>query len=259
MKRRGGTTHRRGGTPLLAALSSNPASASSASATGRNIGSLHGQELRDWDRDPEFAEHVHRYIGLWFVQDERQTWRLGELELDVASQVDKRGYFILQIHEGWPLMPARKELCLAEMYAMHTVGRACSRVGHAAQARWKRRAMIEAGILAEPIVTLAELPNAATADATLVQHLAYQLLLARRVVNGYGEPVEPVGTPIPLSAPFLTGWGGAGTDENAIRRGKMWLEKQRFIWQVDSIPGVGARKPTTLWRISGDGPPQPSA
>lgn len=154
----------------------------------------------------------------------------------------------LRIHDPW--FPARaknprESLCLPELYAITVACDATQLPGRQELPRWRWRALGERGWLQPATVYLPPLPDDASPDARATYAVIGSLLKIRWL----GDPSDK---PIPLSAPFMARWAGAhnDTDENTIRNGKRWLEKNGFLERVGEAPGRQER-PTVLWLIPG--------
>lgn len=203
---------------------------------------LSREALLEFDTRADFACFVCRRAGLSCGIGERQTWQVGEQELTVELQLDKRVFYVLYLRAGWPSSPdirTRRSLCLAEVYAITLTGTIRDLRGPEL-ARFKVKALADAGLLDLPTVHLPDLPNRAPASAIETWDLIRELAAARAATGDIG--------PMPLVAPWLASWNG--TSESAIKAGKQWLEHACLIVHVDHAPGRFG-KTTKLWQITG--------
>ena len=114
-------------------------------------------------------------------------------------------------------------------------------------ARWKRRALIEWGVIAPPAVALRVLPADAPRDVLVVWSGISLLVAVRRLT-------EPDEMAFPLTRSFVPPW--CGCEEPQARRALGWLDRNGFIWRLGRAMFVG-RRPMTLWgspRIASDEP-----
>jgi hypothetical protein len=107
-------------------------------------------------------------------------------------------------------------------------------------ARWKRRALVEWGVIGAPHVCIRPLPDDAPRYIAPVWEGIGLLLTVRRVT-------EPDATIVPLARDFVRDW--CGRDENEVRRALGWLDRHGWIWRV-AREDVGKPKAMTLWGIA---------
>lgn len=228
-----------GDTPYADRTTSTPSATSIEAARDKRVAPT-GKKLADFDAQPEFACWVCDQAGLRCVLDERQVWRIGGHELPVTLWLDKRLYYVLLVHSGWPLPPAPKSLALAEVFAAICTGE-LRRLHKPEMARFKRRALVASRLIPAPerVVLPALLPEAPDAAGKTWDVIA-DLLTERRMT-------EPPGTLVPLSAPWLSKW--SGVPEPTIRAGKRWLEARGFIKHEGDAPS-GRGRPIYLWRVA---------
>jgi hypothetical protein len=96
---------------------------------------------------------------------------------------------------------------------------------------------------------LAPLPSSASSDAVETWRVIASLLESRRLTDA--EDVDR--DEHPLVAPRLAEWAAFQPDENAIRRGKVWLRRHGFIIPTGEGPSSYS-KPTTLWWVDEGAP-----
>jgi len=208
--------------------------------------SLNKGALLDYDSKPEFAAFVCKAAGLKLVLDESHRWEVAGHELRVELALDRRCLYVLFIREGWPTPPARKSLCLAEVYAIALTGK-LRRINGPELRRFKVKALLDGGFRERPEVGLAHLPADAPefAQRTLS---AVEDVLAVRITNG-----ESASEPFPFSAPWTATF--TGTDETTLRRGKLWLEQHGVLNRAGHAPSRFPRQ-TQLWRARLEGAPE---
>jgi hypothetical protein len=196
----------------------------------------------DVDSDPDYAVFVCELAGFKTQPSrERRPWLVGDVELAVSVFLDKWRYqYVVWVHGGWPTHPAPKSLILAEVYAITVSGQIRVPNGPSL-ARWQTRALIDAGLVAKPAITMPTLPANAPASAQRtwpwIEHL-----LAIRAANG--EPDAP----LPLSAPFLEGWSGNTIAQSTIISAKRWYQSNGYIQHVADTKGSYG-KPLQLWQV----------
>ena len=212
----------------------------------RSGGGLHGEALAAYDKEAAFAAFVLGEAGLELALGRRQPWLIGELELAVEVWVDERDFYVVGLLDGWPHEVRRQHgkapasLALAELFATSWAGTPCL-PGRSELSRWKRRALLQAGIVTRPAVALPALDDGAPVHA-------------RETWEGIGELVavraltEQVGDPVPLSAPFLSRW--CPLERHAVRRGKTWLENRGFIERAGEGE-FGHPRRCLLWSVVG--------
>jgi hypothetical protein len=167
---------------------------------------------------------------------------VGGHELTVEAALDRDRLFnILYVRAGWPPsadLRRRRSLCLAEVYAISLTGTVRSFRGPEL-ARFRVRALIEAGMIAPATVTLADLPGDAPAAAVATWKVIAEHATVRATTGDTG--------PMPLVAPWLASLNG--TSEQTIRCGKRWLERHGFITHVADAPGHFGKK-TKIWEVA---------
>jgi hypothetical protein len=195
---------------------------------------LTGQELAALDADETLAQHVLARAGLELVEGVAQVWKLAESELHVRAEraADGRWRVLVAGHDA----PAP----LAVVYAAAVSGE-FRWLGAGTFPRWKRRALLEAGLVGMPDVTLANLPDDASESTRLLWN-AIQLLVRVRMLGG-----ERAADALPLSRPFLRHWTPAS--ERGTRTGMETLERLGLIWRVGSYTKSSGRRPLTLWGV----------
>lgn len=201
------------------------------SSKGRSLLGMTSQALRSWDTDFGFARFVLTCAGLELEELGVQPWKLGAETHSVVVERARDGCFRLRVDEHRVPAP------LAVVYAA-TVASHYQPLGRAEFPCWKRRALLEAGSISLPAVTLAPLPEEAT-EETSELWTAIALLLRVR-----GEPATE---PLPLTRRFLRRW--VPQSEWVVRQGMEYLEKKRLVWRVANYLRPGGVRPTTLWRV----------
>jgi hypothetical protein len=112
-------------------------------------------------------------------------------------------------------------------------------------ARWKCRAVLEAGLIDRPLISIADLDDDAPYEAVLTWEGIRELVAARSLT-------QPAGEPAPLASSFLARW--CPLEESAVRRGKRWLERHEFIARAGEAE-FGCPKRCILWKVAcGNGP-----
>ena len=198
-------------------------------------------DLARFDARPEFAEFVFERAGIGVGEVE---WPVGDCVLRVRRRVDGRLMHVLDVLAGWPSSPVPWSLCLAEVYRVAVTGVLQARRPRDPElARFKRRALIEAGLVRPAPVRLPGLPEDAPASARATWRIIAGLLRVRWLT-------DPPEEPLPLSVPFLLRWAGdAAVTEGDLTAGKKWLEGHGFIEHVADGP-VRYGKRTKLWLVS---------
>ena len=138
---------------------------------------LEGEALAALDADERFAAYVFARAGLDLLQGVDQVWNIGELAIPTRVERSSEGYWraLLAGHEA----PAP----LGVVYAASISGELVFNLGRGTFPRWKRRALMESGLLGVPDVSLAPLPSEAS-DSTQVLWEAIELLIRVRVLGG---------------------------------------------------------------------------
>ena len=134
------------------------------------------------------------------------------------------------------LLPGEPE---ADRYAASVTGTP-RKLSRPERGVWKRRLLIDAGLVEPPPVVLARLPEeACTATRELWPQI--QLLVQARVLGGM-----PATDPFPLSRRFLRGW--ARMSERAVREAMEELEWLGYVERAGTYP---ARRgvPGLTWRV----------
>jgi hypothetical protein len=204
---------------------------------------LRGADLEAFDSRSDFGCWVVERAGLRMDAGGQleQVWRVGAVELVVSVWLDRGYQYVVLVRAGWPEHPAPKSLTLAEVFAI-TETRQVRQLRGPEMARWKLRALAEAGLVTPPPVSPPPIPADAPPHAHTFRHVLERLLAIRRLT-------EAAGTPLPLSVPFLANWSGRPADE--LQRGKYWYAKRRLIEKAGTVH-VGKPKPLQLWRITGE-------
>lgn len=204
---------------------------------------LHGKGLVALDGDPGLARFVFDKAGLTFLQDEPQAIKLGDSTMRVRLWVDDHDLYVIRpvTGEKAPIFPGTdiQALKLGQFYASICAGTLIRPV-EAELARWKRRALIEWGVVTARAVHLRPLPKDAPRYAVTVWDGIGLLVAVRRLT-------EPDETEFPLTRSFLPGW--CGCEVKVVKRGMGWLDRHRFVWRTRSVP-VGKPKPMTLWAVA---------
>lgn len=210
------------------------------------LGHLQAAELEAHDRDPGLARFIYSRAGLRLENNIVQTWRVADQRLQVVVWPDESRRYVLRIKSGWPAAIKRHRsqqpptgLALAEVYASTTTNELHLPRGPEL-ARWKRRALVDAGIISPHPVHLALLPPTAPSNAQETWDAIRGLLQIRFLVDPEDEPV-------PLSSPFLASW--SGLPQSRIERGKHWLEQHGLITRAGNAL-FGWPAPCLLWRVT---------
>jgi hypothetical protein len=203
---------------------------------------LSGDDLGRFDGDERFAAFVLERAGLRFVEDERQVWRIAGAELAVRCWHDDRGLYVLRVMAGWPEAPGPAALSMAETFAAAVTGE-LGRLPVPSLVRWKRRALVEAGLIPAPRQpSLRPLPDDAPERAARTWAAVRHLLAIRRLT-------EPPGTSFPFSVPWVAGW--SGEPERVVLSGKRWLVRHGYLIHVGETPSRFGR-PMHLYTAAGD-------
>jgi hypothetical protein len=204
---------------------------------------LCADELAALDGDPDFARFLSTKAGIRFTQDDPQPVALGEQTLTVRWWIDDHDRYVIRaVGEGRsPVFPGTniQALKAGQFYATLCAGRIIRPTGPSL-ARWKRRALAEADLIALPSVVLKPLPGDAPPYLARVWLTIGLLVQVRRLV-------DPDETRLPLEWTFLADW--CGCDEIDVRRGRAWLDRHGFIWRAGLV-AVGKPKPMVLWGIA---------
>jgi hypothetical protein len=198
-------------------------------------------DLGEFDADARYAVFVCRQAGFPAeVSSAKRVWRIGDVELTVSLWLDEEVRYVVFVHAGWSGRPAPRSLILAQVYAVAVHGEL--RVAKGPElARWRNRALIDAGLVARPTVSMPELADSAPPSAKKTWSLIEQLLAARNLTD---SPAEPV----PLNAPFLERWSGGTITASEIVSARQWYEANGYIVHVDDAPGIFG-KPLKLWQL----------
>jgi hypothetical protein len=199
------------------------------------------ETLIAFDRRADFARFVCQRAGLAFALDRQQQWQVAGHVLTVELQLDRRELHVFFVRDGWPTSPdlsPRKSLCMAEVYAIAVTGQ-LRRFRRPELARWKTRALIEAGLIESEAVSLPPLPPNAPAAAVATWKAIAEVATIRATCGDAG--------PMPLVAPWLASLNG--TNEQTIRAGKHWLARNGWIIHAADGPGRFG-KSTHLWRLT---------
>ena len=249
--RLGNTGGNRGGSQTLGAnTASTTASHWSTTASRPSdttaLGHLRAAELEAHDRDPGLARFIYSRAGLRLENNVVQTWRVADQRLQVVVWPDDSRRYVLRIKSGWPAAIKRHRsqqppagLALAEVYAT-TITNQLHLPRGPELARWKRKALVDAGIIEPHPVRLPSLPPGAPECARQTWQAIAGLLQVRFLV-------DPPDEPVPLSSPFLCSW--SGVPQSTLERGKRWLESRGYITRVGHAP-FGWPAPCLLWRIT---------
>jgi hypothetical protein len=193
-----------------------------------------GAALSALDADDTLARFVCERAGLEFAEGKPQTWRLSEETIPTVLECaeDGRWRAVLAGHEA----PAP----LAVIYAAAVSGE-FQWLSAGAFPRWKRRALLEAGLVGTPPVALAELPCDISEPVCLMWD-AVELLVRVRVLGG-----ERARDALPLSRRFMCRW--APLSDRSTRTAMETLERRDFIWRVSRWAKSGGQRPLTLWGV----------
>ena len=220
-----------------------PSLPTSAYATSAYAEMLHGDDLAALDGDHKFARFLCEKAGLEFLEDEPQEIVIGETAIVVRIWVDDhQAYVIRPVSEDKvPTFPGTsiRALKLGQFYASVCAGRLIRPTG-AALARWKRRGLLEWGVIGAPPVCIRPLPDDAPLYIAPVWEGIRLLLAVRRLT-------EPDGMVVPLARDFVRDW--CGRDGKEVRRALGWLDRHGWIWRVCRTD-VGKPKPMTLWAVA---------
>lgn len=199
---------------------------------------LRGDALVAFDSKAEFGKFVCEQAGLDPIVGKRQVWNVAGHELTVDLGLDRDRYiYVLYVRSGWPGRPARRSLCLAEVYAISKTG-TIRKFRSPELARVKALALLESELVPAPGVKLAALPSDAPEAARLTWQAVHEVLVVRAVTG------DDASDPFPFVAPWVTSLNG--TTERIIRSGKLWLERHAYMTHVGNAPSKFGR-PTKLW------------
>ena len=195
---------------------------------------LSGSALSALDADDTLARFVVERAGLELAEGKAQAWRLSDETISTMLERAEDGRYraVLAGHET----PAP----LAVIFAAAVSGE-FHWLSAAAFTRWKRRALLEAGLVGMPAVALADLP-ADISEATRFMWGAIELLVRVRVLGG-----ERARDALPLSRPFMRRW--APLADRPTRTAMETLEGLEYIWRVGRYAKSGGRRPLTLWGV----------
>lgn len=195
---------------------------------------LQGEKLAVLDADEAFARFVFARASLDLDEGRTQTWVLGGATFQTAVERGADGRFRLLVagHEAPMPLPCVYAASVSDEFRWLTRGEL---------PRWKRRALLEAGVVGIPDVQLAALPED-TLAATRAVYAGIELLVRVRVLGG-----ELAGDPVPLSRPFLCRWVPAS--ERAVRTGMEELERLGHIHRAGVHVKSGGRRPLRLWTV----------
>ncbi len=166
-----------------------------------------------------------------------KAWNVRGCDLALDFLIDRdRSIYIARVLSGWPTTPARRSLCLAEVYAIATTGRV--RMFKPPELkRWKLRLLLAAGLLEPPALTLPDLTADAPSAAVETWRAVASLWLLRTLDGDEG--------PLALSGPWLAEWAGLAPEH--VRSGKAWLERHGYLTRVGTYPAHP--KPGILWAV----------
>ena len=195
---------------------------------------LRGQALAALDADERLARFVFTRAGLDLLEGEPQAWTLGSATLETMVERSTHGHWraLVAGHEA----PAP----LAVVYASAVSGE-FHWLSAGTFPRWKRRALLDAGLVGVPDVRLVGLPDEAS-DATRELWTAIELLVRVRVLGG-----ETARDPLPLSRPFLCHW--TPLSERSTRTGMESLECWELIRRDRPHMKSGGRRALMLWTV----------
>jgi len=206
---------------------------------------IESDDLRSFDRMPEFASFVLARAGLAFEIDVHQTLQDGKDLLALSLWLDRRGMYVVRVEDGWKGTTKPKgrgtsrrpprSLALAELEAI-THSRLLYIPGKPELARWKRALLVIGGYAQPTTVTLAPLPETAPSAASTVYDAVRRL-----------AEIRQPGESFPLAASFVSRWGQMS--ECDARSGREWLRRNRFITLVGPAD-FGKPKPANLWTLS---------
>jgi hypothetical protein len=212
----------------LAVTAESPLVPSGRDAVPHGRGAVYGDELARYDAARNFARFVLSRAGLEIDDRGWQSWALPHDRLTVRVGQSSSGLFQVFIEGHATPKP------LAFVYAA-TIAGVVEELGRGEFPRWKRRALLEAGMLDELPIRLARLPDL-TPTAVPELWAAIELLVKVRVAGG-DAPCDP----LPLSRTFLRRW--AAMTDSRVRAAMEFLEREKCIEKV------GAHGRTYLWRV----------
>ena len=194
-----------------------------------------GSELSALDADSTLARFIVERAGLEFAEGRPQLWRLSDETISTILERadDGRWRAVLAGHEA----PAP----LAVIYAAAVSGE-FHWLSAAVFTRWKRRALLEAGLVGMPAVSLADLPADGVSDSTRFMWGAIELLVRVRVLGG-----DRARDALPLSRHFLRRW--APLADRPTRTAMETFERLEYIWRVGRYAKSGGQRPLTLWGV----------
>jgi hypothetical protein len=232
----GGGSGRGGSRPsLLTTASATPASATPASAD-----LAEARSLEDYDRDPVVARFVCEKAGIEIGESELQMLLLGDSSIPARVWLDDRDRYVIRPH-GASVFPgsAVGSLALAQVYASVCARRLIQPKGPSL-ARWKRRALVECGILPLRGVSLQALPSGAPAHVCAIWDAIALLVAVRRIE-------DPDESSLPLTRGFVADWSGCA--QTAVRSALGWLDSRGYIRRVGEEKS-GKPRPTTMWAVA---------
>lgn len=201
---------------------------------------LRGKTLKDWDTERDLAFGLADHLGISRLGHVHH-WEVGGARLRVeVALVDDSLRWSVRILDGWPTSPPRRTLALHEAFAIQTTGR-FRKLSAPEASRWKLRMLVELRSVDPVPVQLAALPAGAPDTAHLVWREVDYLLGIRRLT-------EALGTPFPLSAPWLAEWSGGRLAQKEAIAGRVWLDRHRFLVRDGQLPGRSGGRPLTLWQ-----------
>jgi hypothetical protein len=175
-----------------------------------------------------------------------QQWTIAGASIAVVLWRDQGGRHVILIRRGWPEPPSPRALILAEVYRAAVTGELPRRTGRRSPevARWRWRALVEAGLVPPATTALPPLPPDAPSSVVRTWGVIRHLLSVRRL-EGEAE------APMPLSAPFLARWarGVEPVTEGEIAYAKSWLRERGLIQEAGEVPSRRGR-PLKLWKVA---------
>lgn len=195
--------------------------------------------LDQFDQRLDVAVAVAKRAGLPVTPGRSGLLRLTDAVLDLSIwQEPGGGRWVFRVNAGWPTIPARESLIVAELYTL-LLRSECKLFPPRSPllARVRCMMLIDLGFVEAPDPGLAPLPADASADETATWQAVERLLAARRL----SDPEEEL---FPFSATVSR---LLGVDEKVVRRGKEALERRGYLVRAGSTPS-GYPHPTVLWR-----------
>lgn len=231
--------------------------AASAFAGGSSTEELQGERLAAFDRNADFARCVCEKAGIELVEGKQQTLVLGESSLSVRVWWDDEERYVVRPYRAECFPGSEVEaLLLGQLYASVCAETLLHPDGPEL-ARWKRRALWEAGIVSLPPVALKPLPVGAPLYVREVWAAIGLLVAVRRLI-------DPDERSLPLTRAFVARWAGCASfarshsivstgdeDDPAVkvaRRALGWLDRHSYIRRVGAID-VGKGRPMTMWAV----------